>query len=71
MDDIIEISELDWNTPTQKSSNFGSGIELLMNDKAKEGSKKMSSDITFFLVYNPVMKILMINHNHLVLVLVP
>ena len=45
MDDIIEISELDWNTPTQKSSNFGSGIELLMNDKAKEGSKKMSSDI--------------------------
>ena len=45
MDDIIEISELDWNTPSQKSSNFGSGIELLMNDKAKEGSKKMSSDI--------------------------
>ena len=45
MDDIIEISELDWNTPTQKSSNFGSGIELLMNDKVKEGSKKMSSDI--------------------------
>jgi hypothetical protein len=45
MDDIIEISELDWNTPTQKSTNFGSGIELLMNDKAKEGSKKMSSDI--------------------------
>jgi hypothetical protein len=45
MDDIIEISELEWNAPTQKSSNFGSGIELLMNDKAKEGSKKMSSDI--------------------------
>ena len=48
MDDIIEISELDWNTPTQgqgpKSTNFGSGIELLMNDKVKEGSK-MSSDI--------------------------
>jgi len=45
MDDIIEISELDWNVPSQKSSNFGSGIELLMNDKAKEGSKKLSSDI--------------------------
>ena len=45
MDEIIEISELDWNTPSQKSSNFGSGIELLMNDKAKEGSKKLSSDI--------------------------
>ena len=45
MDDIIEISELDWNSPAPKSSNFGSGIELLMNDRAKEGSKKVSSDI--------------------------
>ena len=45
MDDVIEISELDWNSPPPKSSNFGSGIELLMNDKVKEGSKKVSSDI--------------------------
>ena len=45
MDDIIEISELDWNSPAPKSSNFGSGIELLMNDRVKEGSKKLSSDI--------------------------
>ena len=45
MDDIIEISELDWNSPAPKSSNFGSGIELLMNDRVKEGSKKVSSDI--------------------------
>ena len=43
MDDIIEISDLDWNN--QKSSNFGSGIELLMNDKSKDSSKKLSSDI--------------------------
>ena len=44
MDDIIELSESDFTAP-QKSSNFGSGIELLMNDKVKEGSKKISSDI--------------------------
>ena len=49
MNDIIEISELDmndnfdsWSTP--KSSNFGSGIELLMNDKMKD-SHKPTSDI--------------------------
>jgi len=29
----------------QKSTNFGSGIELLMNEKKKEGSGKQSSDI--------------------------
>ena len=45
MDDIIELSELEFNAPTQKSTNFGSGIELLMNDKVKEGSKKISSNI--------------------------
>jgi len=43
MDDIIEISELDWNAPTQsqgqKSNNFVSGIEFLMNVKVKEGYK--------------------------------
>ena len=50
--DIIEISELDWDTKTisprgtndLKSSNFGSGIELLMNDKIKESSR-LSNDI--------------------------
>jgi hypothetical protein len=47
--DIIEISELDmndnfdsWSAP--KSTNFGSGIELLMNDKVKD-SHKPTSDI--------------------------
>ena len=47
MNDIIEISSLDlnenfddWSTP--KSTNFGSGIELLMNDKMKENSKPTS-----------------------------
>lgn len=48
MSDIIEISSLDlnedfdsWSAP--KSSNFGSGIELLMNDKIKDN--KSTSDI--------------------------
>ena len=35
MDDIIEISEIPTNS-NFKSSNFGGGIELLMNDKVKE-----------------------------------
>ena len=49
MNDIIEISELDlndnfdsWSAP--KSTNFGSGIELLMNDKVKD-SNRPTSDI--------------------------
>lgn len=48
MNDIIEISSLDlndnfdsWSAP--KSTNFGSGIELLMNDKVKDS--KLTSDI--------------------------
>jgi hypothetical protein len=48
MDDIIEISELDLNDGDfgfeRKSSNFGGGLELLMNDKIKE-SARPSSDI--------------------------
>ena len=48
MNDIIEISSLDlndnfdssWSAP--KSSNFGSGIELLMNDKIKDNNKPTS-----------------------------
>ena len=51
--DIIEISELDWDIKPSssrggnnelRSSNFGSGIELLMNDKVKENTR-LSSDI--------------------------
>jgi len=49
--DIIEISDLDWDIKPSsnrgselRSSNFGSGIELLMNDKVKENTR-VSSDI--------------------------
>jgi len=50
MVDMIEISDLDFNEDSfgggweNKSSNFGGGLELLMNDKIKENSKP-SSDI--------------------------
>jgi hypothetical protein len=49
MNDIIELSSLDLDNnldfgSAPKSSNFGSGIELLMNDKIKE-SNKPTSDI--------------------------
>ena len=48
MDDIIELSTLDLGNDfnfesAPKSTNFGSGIELLMNDKIKDN--KPSSDI--------------------------
>jgi len=50
--DIIEISELDLNdssfgsfSQSQKSTNFGGGIELLMNDKIKDNSSRPSADI--------------------------
>jgi len=48
MDDIIELSTLDLDNDfnfesAPKSTNFGSGIELLMNDKIKDN--KPSSDI--------------------------
>lgn len=46
--DIIELSNLDYNdnfnNNSMKSSNFGGGIELLMNDKVREGTRP-SSDI--------------------------
>ena len=49
MNDIIELSEVDLNadfgTGNLNSSNFGGGIELLMNDKVKD-EKKKSSDIS-------------------------
>uniref|UniRef100_A0A6C0ASM9 Uncharacterized protein n=1 Tax=viral metagenome TaxID=1070528 RepID=A0A6C0ASM9_9ZZZZ len=47
MSDILEITELDFNDKSgweNKSSNFGGGLELLMNDKIKE-SGGPSSDI--------------------------
>jgi hypothetical protein len=49
MDDIIEISSVDLNGGGSRSglrsSNFGGGLELLMNDKIKEGSSRSSGDI--------------------------
>ena len=45
---MIEISELNFsdenwdNGPSMKSTNFGGGLELLMNDKIKESSKPVS-----------------------------
>ena len=49
MSDIIELSELDFNEKfesnndwNKKSSNFGGGLEFLMNDKIKENSKSAS-----------------------------
>jgi hypothetical protein len=55
MSDFIEISELNFdddfdsnsgsNNFGSKTTNFGGGIELLMNDKIKDGASKMSSDI--------------------------
>lgn len=43
MSDIIEISEIDINE--QPSSNFGGGLELLMNDKLGENSDSKKSNI--------------------------
>ena len=45
--EIIDIGDLDIiediSIPSRsKSSNFGGGIELLMNDKHREGSRKRS-----------------------------
>ena len=46
MDDIIEISEIPMNT-NLKSTNFGGGLELLMNDKVKDnkGSISLGDDL--------------------------
>ena len=41
--DIIEDIDIDAGSSTPKSSNFGGGIELLMNDKHKDGGRKRSS----------------------------
>lgn len=48
MDDMIDITELDFNDNNfgggfeTKSSNFGGGLELLMNNKVKENGKPTS-----------------------------
>jgi hypothetical protein len=43
MSDLMEITELDMNDDTfGRSSNFGGGLELLMNDKARESSRPTS-----------------------------
>jgi hypothetical protein len=45
MNDIIEISELDLNNDSFKqtrTTNFGGGLEFLMNDKIKEGNRPTS-----------------------------
>jgi hypothetical protein len=45
MNDIIEISDFDLNNDNfkqTKSSNFGGGLEFLMNDKIKENNKPTS-----------------------------
>ena len=45
--EIIDISEISLNDSPMKlkSTNFGGGLELLMNDKMKEGSKAPTRDI--------------------------
>jgi len=49
--EIIDISSLDFddeprhNSSSLKSSNFGGGLELLMNDKVRDSGSKMKSDI--------------------------
>jgi hypothetical protein len=43
MSGIIEISEIDLNTNNLQSSNFGGGLEFLMNDKIKPSSSSSSS----------------------------
>jgi hypothetical protein len=51
MNDFIEISELNFDddfksgSNSNSNSNSGGGLELLMNDRVKNGSSKMSSDI--------------------------
>jgi hypothetical protein len=45
MSDLMEITELDLNDDfggNNRSSNFGGGLELLMNDKVKENSRPTS-----------------------------
>jgi len=43
--DIIDISSIKLNDGPMKSANFGGGIELLMNEKVRDGGSKPTSDI--------------------------
>ena len=43
MSEILELTELDFSEPQNQTTNFGGGLELLMNDKIKEN--KITSDI--------------------------
>ena len=45
MEEIIDISTLNDNSWGGKSSNFGGGLELFMNEKKMENSRQQSSDI--------------------------
>ena len=45
MDDFMELTELDFNDNSfgqTKKTNFGGGLELLMNDKVRENSRPTS-----------------------------
>lgn len=44
-DDIIDISNIKLNEGPLKSTNFGGGIELFMNEKVRDGGSKPTSDI--------------------------
>jgi len=47
MDDMIEISELDMSNDfgSKKGTNFGGGLEFLMNDRVKDSGGRQGSDI--------------------------
>jgi hypothetical protein len=47
MDDMIEISELDMGNDfgPKKGTNFGGGLEFLMNDRVKDSGGRQGSDI--------------------------
>jgi len=48
MDDIIELSEIDINdnfSSSKKSTNFGGGLELLMNDRIKDNKSNQDTNI--------------------------
>ena len=45
MSEIIELSDMDFDNGSMKSSNFGGGLELLMNENVKEGKQKSDIDL--------------------------
>jgi hypothetical protein len=42
MAEIMELTDLNFDEPKEGSSNFGGGLELLMNDRVKDSSKSKS-----------------------------